>query len=418
MLAAPLEPDPSLVLLNELGDDRRDLAPGDRQLLVIESDAELARTAIRLGRERGFKVLAALRGDAGLALAREFRPDAVLVATDLAGSDGIGILDHLKRHAETRHIPVQILTESHRRQAALRAGAWGCLEKPVSTEALADVIGALATYVEREPRALLIVDDDDVERNTVAELLGGSDVEITAVGSSEEAIAELESRHFDCLVLDLKLPKMTGFALLEKIKADSRFGDLPVIVYTGQELTRREETRLKKYAESIILKTVDSSDRLLDETTLFLHRTPASLAPEQRRMIEDLHHGDVVFRGRRVLIVDDDVRNVFALTSALETRGMEVLYAENGKEGLDLLGENPDIDLVLMDIMMPGMDGYETTRAIRLLPQFERLPIIALTAKAMKGDREKSIAAGTSDYIAKPVDIDQLLALMRVWLYR
>ncbi|HKN92530.1 MAG TPA: response regulator, partial [Acidimicrobiia bacterium] len=357
MLASPLEPDPSLLLLNELGDDRRDLEPGDRQLLVIESDADLARTAMRLGRERGFKVLAALRGDAGLALAREFRPDAVLVATDLAGADGFAVLDHLKRHAETRHIPVHVLTDAHRRQAALRAGAWGCLEKPVAVEALAEVIGSLSTFVEREPRALMIVDDDEVERNSVAELLGGSDVEITTVGSSEEAIAALETRHFDCLVLDLKLPKMTGFALLEKVKADSRFGDLPVIVYTGKELTRREETRLKKYAESVILKTVDSSDRLLDETTLFLHRTPASLAPEQRRMIEDLHHADVVFRGRRVLIVDDDVRNVFALTSALETRGMEVLYAENGKEGLDLLAEHSDVDLVLMDIMMPGMDG-------------------------------------------------------------
>jgi len=202
------------------------------------------------------------------------------------------------------------------------------------------------------------------------------------------------------------------------VKADARFRSLPVIVYTGKELTRREETRLKKYAETIVLKSVDSSDRLLNETTLFLHRPPARLAPEQQRMIEDVRHADAGLRGRRVLIVDDDVRNVFALTSALETRGLDVLYAENGKEGLDLLAENPDVDLILMDIMMPGMDGYETTTAIRAIPQFQQLPIIALTAKAMKGDREKSIAAGTSDYIAKPVDIDQLLALMRVWLYR
>jgi CheY-like chemotaxis protein len=219
-------------------------------------------------------------------------------------------------------------------------------------------------------------------------------------------------------VLDVKLPKMTGFALLEKVKADSRFQDLPVIAYAGKQLTRREEARLKRYAGSVVLKTVDSLERLLDETTLFLHRPAASLAPKQRRMVEQLHHGDVVFRGRRVLIVDDDVRNVFALTNALERRGMEVLYAENGKEGLDILTDNPEVDLVLMDVMMPEMDGYETTRAIRRIPQFQQLPIIALTAKAMKGDREKSIAAGTSDYIAKPVNIDQLLALIRVWLYR
>src|SRR5207237_8478071 len=280
MLASPLEPDPSLLLLNELGDDRRDLQPGDRQLLVIESDAELAKTAIRLGRERGFKVLAALRADAGLALAHEFRPDAILVDTELGASDGLAVLDHLKRRADTRHIPVHVITDNHRRHAARRAGAVGCLETPVTAEALAEVVGGLLSFVERGPKALLIVEDDEVERNSVAELVGGGDVAGTAVGSSEEALAALEARSFDCLVLDLKLPKMTGFALLEKIKADTRFQQLPVIVYTGKELNRREATRLKKFAESIVLKTVDSPDRLRHETTLFLHRTHATLAPQ------------------------------------------------------------------------------------------------------------------------------------------
>jgi signal transduction histidine kinase/DNA-binding response OmpR family regulator/HAMP domain-containing protein len=418
LLMAPLQPDPSLLLLNELGDDRHDLQPGDRQLLVIESDAELAKDAIRVAREREFKVLASMRGDAGLALAHEFQPDAILVDTELPGSDGLAVLDHLKRESDTRHIPVYVITDGHRRQAALRAGAVGCREKPVEADALADVVRSLTAFTERRRKALLIADANEAERSSLVELLGGEDVDVTVVGSSDEASARLEAGPFDCLVLDVKLPKMTGFALLEKVKADSRFQDLPVIAYAGKQLTRREEARLKRYAGSVVLKTVDSLERLLDETTLFLHRPAASLAPKQRRMVEQLHHGDVVFRGRRVLIVDDDVRNVFALTNALERRGMEVLYAENGKEGLDILTDNPEVDLVLMDVMMPEMDGYETTRAIRRIPQFQQLPIIALTAKAMKGDREKSIAAGTSDYIAKPVNIDQLLALIRVWLYR
>jgi CheY-like chemotaxis protein len=220
------------------------------------------------------------------------------------------------------------------------------------------------------------------------------------------------------MVLDLKLPKMSGFALLEKVKSYDRYRTLPVIVYTGRELTRREETRLKKYAETIIVKDVRSPERLLDETALFLHRVEARLPEEKRKMLAQLHVADQVFQGKKILIVDDDVRNVFALASVLESNGMHVLYAENGREGLAVLNENPDVDLVLMDIMMPEMDGYETIRAVRAQPEFQHLPIISLTAKAMKGDREKSIAVGASDYVAKPVDTDQLLSLMRVWLYQ
>jgi CheY-like chemotaxis protein len=220
------------------------------------------------------------------------------------------------------------------------------------------------------------------------------------------------------MVLDLKLPKMTGFALLEKVKTDERSRNLPVIVYTGSDLTRREETKLKRYAETIVVKDARSPERLLDETSLFLHRVESKLPDSKRKMLEQLHSADAVFLGKKVLIVDDDVRNVFALTSVLEVHGMEVLFAENGREGIELLRAAGDVDLVLMDVMMPELDGYETTRAIRALPEFERLPVIALTAKAMKGDRERSIAAGASDYITKPVDTDQLLSLMRVWLYQ
>jgi CheY-like chemotaxis protein len=273
-------------------------------------------------------------------------------------------------------------------------------------------------FIERGVRSLLVVEDDNVQRDAIIDLVGsGDDVDVTAVGSCEEALEQLRAKHFDCMVLDLKLPDMTGFKLLEQMKKDDLYVNLPVIVYTGQELTRREETRLKKYAETIIVKDARSPERLLDETSLFLHRVEARLPQAKRRMLEQLHNVEEVFRGKKVLIVDDDVRNVFALTSVLEANGMDVIFAENGRDGIETLQANPDVDLILMDIMMPEMDGYQTMAAIRELPQFIQLPIISLTAKAMKGDREKSIASGASDYITKPVDTDQLLSLMRVWLY-
>ncbi|MBA3433777.1 MAG: response regulator, partial [Actinobacteria bacterium] len=275
-------------------------------------------------------------------------------------------------------------------------------------------------FLNRDVRRLLVVDDDAAQRQAIIELVGGDgDVEIVAVGSSEDALAALGSEApFDCMVLDLKLPKMTGFALLEQIKTDERSQSLPVIVYTAKELTRREEMKLKRYAETIVVKDARSPERLLDETSLFLHRVESKLPDSKRKLLEQLHATDAVFAGRKVLVVDDDIRNVFALTSALEANGMEVLFAETGREGIEALQQAKDVDLVLMDVMMPELDGYETTRTIRRLPGFEQLPIIALTAKAMKGDRERSIAAGASDYITKPVDTDQLLSLMRVWLYQ
>jgi CheY-like chemotaxis protein len=267
-------------------------------------------------------------------------------------------------------------------------------------------------------RHLLVVDDDEAERAAVTALVGaGEDVEVTAVGSSEEALAALEQQRFDCIVLDLKLPKMTGFALLDHLKADERHRDVAVIVHTGRQLTRREETRLRRYADSIIVKDASSPERLLDETALFLHRPETALPAASRRVLEHLHTADAVLQGKRVLVVDDDVRNVFALTSALEARGMVVRFAENGREAIESLDADPGVDLVLMDVMMPEMDGHETTVALRADERFAELPIISLTAKAMKGDREKSIAAGASDYITKPVDVEQLISLMRVWLY-
>jgi CheY-like chemotaxis protein/HAMP domain-containing protein len=412
------ELDPALLLPNEVQDDRDAIEDGDRVVLIIEDDAEFARTELEVARERGFKGIVAIRGDAGLALAHEYKPDAIILDMQLPVMDGWTVLDHLKHHPDTRHIPVHIVSGSDGRQNALKAGAVAFVEKPISRESLDETFGEIRSFIDREIKRLLVVEDDEEQRQAVVELISADDVDVVGVGSSEEALEALELDRFDCMVVDLKLPELGGFGLLERLKEDRRFSAIPVIVYTGKELTRREETKLKRFAETIVVKDASSPERLLDETSLFLHRVERKLPREKRRMLEQLHSAEDVFKNKKVLIVDDDVRNVFALTSVLETHGIEVLYAENGLDGIELLRRNPETDLVLMDIMMPEMDGYQTIRAIRAEGGFKTLPIISLTAKAMKGDREKSIAAGASDYITKPVDTDQLLSLMRVWLYK
>jgi HAMP domain-containing protein/CheY-like chemotaxis protein/signal transduction histidine kinase len=412
------ELDPAVFLPSDVRDDRDDIQQGDRVVLIVEDDAELARTELEVARERGFKGIVAVRGDSGLALAHEYKPDAIILDMNLPVMDGWGVLERLKQHPETRHIPVHIVSAGDGRQNALRAGAVAFVEKPVSKEGLEETFGAIRRFIDREVKRLLVVEDDDDQRRSVVELIGADDVEVTAVASSEEALEALELQPYDCMVLDLKLPERGGFELLELIKRDDRFASTPVIVYTGKELTQRETTKLRKLADTIVVKDASSPERLLDETALFLHRVERKLPREKRRLLEQLHSAEEVFKDKKIVIVDDDVRNVFALTSVLEAHGMEVLYAENGKEGIELLRRSADVDLILMDIMMPELDGYETTRAIRAEDAFKQLPIICLTAKAMKGDREKAIAAGASDYITKPVDTDQLLSLMRVWLYR
>ncbi|HET9690616.1 MAG TPA: response regulator, partial [Acidimicrobiales bacterium] len=405
-------------LPGELPDDRGQIAPGDRVLLLVTADGGLAAEAMLVARDAGFKVVTTARAGSVLPLAREHRPDVVLLDTELHFAEGSALLVHLKQDADLRHIPVHVLAEPGRRHDSLRLGAFGFTSRPVGPGALAAAVADLAAFADRPTRVVLVVEDDDAERTAIAALLGAGDgVEVREAASSEQARDELAEGTVDCIVLDLKLPRSSGFALLEQLKADDRLRRIPVIIYTGQDLTRREETRLSKYAETIIVKDARSPERLLAETTLFLHQPPSRLPQEQRRMLEQLHTGDDALAGRKVLIVDDDVRNVFALTSVLERHGMQVIYAENGREGLETLQAHPDTDIVLMDIMMPEMDGHETMRAIRATPGFGRLPIIALTAKAMKGDREQSIEAGASDYITKPIDIAQLVSLMRVWLY-
>jgi CheY-like chemotaxis protein/HAMP domain-containing protein len=401
-----------------INDDRDSLQLGERVLLIVEDDPGFAGILLDLAHEKGFRGLVAMRGDMALALARKFKPDAITLDIKLPDRDGWTVLDRLKHDPETSHIPVHIISGEEQRQRALKLGAFTHLQKPVSREKLAAAFDNIAAFAQRGMRHLLIVEDDDTQRMSIVELIGNGDVHTTAVATGEEALAALQGEKFDCMVLDLRLPDMTGFELIEKIQTELGHTDLPIIVYTGKELTGKEETQLRKVADAIIVKEVSSPERLLAETALFLHRVEANLPEPKRRMLEQLHRSDPVLARKKVLIVDDDVRNIFALTSALESHNMDVLHAESGQEAIELLQQTPGIHVVLMDIMMPGMDGYEATRAIRGMSGFEQLPIIALTAKAMKADREKCIEAGASDYISKPLDIDQLLSLLRVWLYR
>jgi HAMP domain-containing protein/CheY-like chemotaxis protein/signal transduction histidine kinase len=414
----PLAVDESLLVESPVHDDREQLQPGDRVLLIIENDLTFVSVLMDRARERGFKCLAAVRGDVGLALARHYRPDAITLDIDLPVMDGWTVLDRLKHDPATRHIPVHIISMFEEAQRGMRLGALAHLVKPVDREGLDEAFASIAGFLDRKVRTLLIVEDNDVERQSMVELIGNGDVKTTAVATGSEALEVLETQQVDCLVLDLGLADMSGFDLLERMKESPRLSHVPVIVYTGKDLTRKQETELRRLAETIIIKDVKSPDRLLDETALFLHRVERNLPDEKRRMLEQLHQRDPALAGRKALIVDDDIRNIFALTSVLEQHDVEVFYAENGRDGLQLLQDTEGIDVVLMDVMMPEMDGYEAMRRIRALKAFRTLPIIALTAKAMKGDREKCIEAGASDYVTKPVETDQLLSLLRVWLSR
>ncbi|MGM1047458.1 MAG: response regulator [Bacillota bacterium] len=398
-------------------DDRDQIGPTDKVLLIVEDDDKFAKILLDMARGRGFKGLVALQGDVGLKMAQSYQPDAIILDIQLPVMDGWSVLGELKSSASTRHIPVHVISVIDEVKQGLMMGAIAYLKKPSSREALEGAFSHIESYTEQSVKHLLIVEDDDIQRHSIIELIGHDDVSITAVSTGREALEELRKQRYDCMVLDLILTDMTGFDLLDQIRDDDKLIDLPIIIYTGKELDSKEETRLRKYAESIIIKDVKSPERLLDETTLFLHRVEANLPEDKRKILQKLHNKEELFDGKKIMLVDDDIRNVFALSSVLESYNMEVTFAENGREALELLEANPDYDLVLMDMMMPEMDGYEAMRRLRQMPQFEKMPIIALTAKAMKEDRAKCIEAGASDYMKKPIQTEQLLSLMRVWLY-
>jgi HAMP domain-containing protein/signal transduction histidine kinase/CheY-like chemotaxis protein len=406
------------VVERAVNDDRAIIEEGDRILLIAEDDAHFAEILLDLARERGFKGLVAQSADRTLALAREYQPTAVTLDLRLPDADGWTILDRLKHDPSTRHIPVHIISVEENWQRGLRLGAIDFMTKPATRESLSQALTTLHEFVDRPIKRLLVVEDDEAQQRSIAELIGDGDVVTTAVSTGEDALQALQRESFDCMVLDLGLPDMTGFQLITRVKGEIGLRKLPTIVYTGKQLSKREEAELRRMAESVVIKDAQSPERLLDETALFLHRVTAHLPESKRRMLEQLHRTDPTLTGRTALVVDDDVRNIFALTTFLERSEMKVIYAESGRDGIARLQDTPEIDVVLMDVMMPEMDGYETMRAIRETPRFRNLPIIAVTAKAMKGDREKCIEAGASDYIAKPVDMDQLLSLLRVWLYR
>jgi CheY-like chemotaxis protein len=407
----------NLVEYASMLDDRGLIAPGDPSVLIVEDDDRFAKTVLEFAREKNFKGIVTHRGDSALSLARDYLPSAILLDIDLPDIDGFTVLDRLKRDPSTRHIPVHVVSALRERERALRQGAISFISKPVDREALSEEFTRIQKFLVGGKRSLLVVEDDLAQRELIVNLIGDSDLNMVTVETGKAAMEALESQHFDCMVLDLTLPDISGFDLLDQIGKKEALRDLPIVIYTAQELNRKEVTKLKKYAKTIVIKDARSPERLLDETALFLHRSHASLPELQRKMLEEIHALDGGLAGRKVLIVDDDLRNIFALSSLLERQQMQVLFAENGRDGIEVLEKDPSIEIVLMDIMMPEMDGYDTMRAIRRIPKFKSLPIITLTAKAMKGDRDKCIAAGASDYITKPVDVAQLLSLMRVWLH-
>jgi HAMP domain-containing protein/CheY-like chemotaxis protein len=409
---------PVVVRQEEIADDRENILSGDAVLLVVEDDPHYGRILVNLARDRGFKVILARTGADGLAMASKHRPTAVSLDVFLPDMLGWTVLNQLKRNPETRHIPVQILTIEDERQYGLERGAFSFVTKTVTTDRLEQAIDRLKDFTTSRTRRLLVVEDDPAEQMSVTELLGANDVEIDTAASGAAALELMRRTAFDCVVLDLRLPDMSGFELLAQVQQDPKLRETPIIVFTGRELSEEEETELRKQAKSIVLKGVRSPERLLDETALFLHRVIADLPESKQHMIETLHESDEPLTGRKVLVVDDDIRNIFALNSLLERHNMQVITATNGQEAINLVESTDDLSLVLMDVMMPEMDGYETMRRIRSKHQFRMLPIIALTAKAMKGDREKCLEAGASDYVAKPVNTDQLLSLVRMWLHR
>ncbi|HKY92918.1 MAG TPA: response regulator, partial [Nevskiaceae bacterium] len=415
----PAPPKPAPIAMD---DDRDRLQADVRRILVIEDDPPFAEILRNLAREYGFQCIVAHTAADGLAAAFAYAPNAVLLDLNLPDHSGLGVLDQLKRDPRTRHVPVHIASVADYAHEALELGAVGYALKPVNREELETAFRRLEQKITQGMRRVLVVEDDERQRDSIRELLGSDEVEIVGASSAGEALDRLKATTFDCIVMDLNLPDLSGYELLEKMAAENDVAFPPVIVYTGRALTRDEEMRLRRYSRSIIVKDARSPERLLDEVTLFLHQVESSLPADRQRMLKAARSREASLEGRTVLVVEDDVRNIFALSSILEPKGARVELARNGREAIEALERGGvrmtggTIDLVLMDIMMPEMDGFTAMREIRMRPEWKRLPIIALTAKAMKDDQEKCLAAGANDYIAKPLDVERLLSLVRVWM--
>ena len=411
--------------LPQLDDDRLSWVPGDRAILVIEDDPRFALILRDLIREMGFVCLMAHTAENGLSVAQRYAPSAILLDMNLPDHSGLGVLDRLKREPLTRHIPVHVISVADYTHEALERGAVGYALKPVKRDELEVALQRLEAKFSQRLRTVLVVEDDARQLDSIRHLLAADEVRIHGVSTAAEALEALRQSTFDCMVMDLNLPDMSGYDLLDQMARQDDVAFPPVIVYTGHTLSPQQEQQLRRYSRSIIIKGARSPERLLDEVTLFLHQVEAQLPPERQRMLKEVRARDNMLEGRRVLIVEDDVRNIFALSAVLEPKGVKVEIARNGREALERLaaplqgpGAKAPVDLVLMDIMMPEMDGYTAMREIRARPELKRLPIIALTAKAMKDDQEKCMAAGANDYIAKPLDIEKLLSLVRVWMPR
>ncbi len=407
---------PKLLQFAEMDDDRNNLVSGDTLLLIIEEDAEFAAILLQLARSRGFKAIVAFQGDQGLALAHAYKPDAILLDLHLPVLDGWSIISRLKSRPELRHIPVHVISTTEENQQSLAMGALSFWKKPSDQAELEASFLQIETYIRRPVKSLLIVEDNQLLRSSLVEFIAHPDVRIVAVGTGREAMEQLSSHHFDCMVLDLGLSDISGFDLLEQVKTNRKLQTLPVIIYTGKDLSKSDEQRLKHYAESIVIKNVRSMERLFDETALYLHRKHADLPPDKQLLIEKLHNPEAAFAGKSILLVDDDMRNIFALSSVLEGYNMEISFAQNGREALEHLEQHPETQLVFMDIMMPEMDGYETMKHIRSRPEYDQMVIIALTARALEEDRIKCLQAGASDYISKPINTTQLVTVLKVWL--
>ena len=420
--AAPSQP--TALLPRAIVEDDRAMPSDERRiLLVVEDDQTFAAILRDLAREMGFRSLVAGTAQDALNLAQQFMPSAIVLDVGLPDQSGLSVLDRLKRDVRTRHIPIHIVSGDDYTETALSLGAVGYMLKPVQREQLVEVLHKLEAKLTQGVRRVLIVEDNEVQREAVAKLLTSHDVETVSAGTAAETLALLKDQTFDCMVLDLSLPDASGYSLLETISQEDTHSFPPVIVYTGRVLASDEEEKLRRYSKSIIIKGAKSPERLLDEVSLFLHQVVSELPDEQQKMIRKARHRDALLEGRRILIVEDDVRNVYALTNILEPRGALIQIARNGQEALDALEKSSadnvsKIDLVLMDVMMPVMDGLTATRAIRKNPDWKKLPIITLTAKAMPDDQQRCIDAGANDYMAKPLDVEKLLSLVRVWMPR